>query len=215
MTTSTERTVAPERTVTPERTASAGRAVLSEQAIPCGRTVLPEQAIAPKRAVPPARAVLPQRATPSTRTVLSEQAAWPERASLPAAATLPEQAVLSDQAVLSERWIDILLAPDRERLTVAEVCRRHGISRKTFYVYLARYRSEGPAGLAPRSRRPRNSPARTAGEIEALVVRIRDERPRWGARRIHNELVRRGVAGVPAVSTVHAILRRTGRLAGA
>ncbi|MFI1927314.1 MULTISPECIES: helix-turn-helix domain-containing protein [unclassified Streptomyces] len=113
---------------------------------------------------------------------------------------------------LSEQWIDILLAPERDRLTVAEVCRRHGISRKTFYVYLTRYRTEGPAGLAPRSRRPKNSPARTAGEIEALVVQIRDAQPRWGARRIHNELVRRGVAGVPAVSTVHAILRRRGRL---
>jgi transposase len=113
---------------------------------------------------------------------------------------------------LSEQWIDILLAPERDRLTVAEVCRRHGISRKTYYVYLARYRAEGPAGLAPRSRRPRNSPARTAGDIEELVVQIRDAQPRWGARRIHNELVRRGVAGVPAVSTVHAILRRSGML---
>jgi transposase len=113
---------------------------------------------------------------------------------------------------LSEQWIDILLAPERDRLTVAEVCRRHGISRKTYYVYLARYRTEGPAGLAPRSRRPKNSPARTAREVESLVVQIRDAQPRWGARRIHNELVRRGVAVVPAVSTVHAILRRCGLL---
>lgn len=115
---------------------------------------------------------------------------------------------------LSEQWIEILLAPERDRLTVAEVCRRHGISRKTFYVRLAHYRAEGPAGLVPRSRRPKNSPARTAQDIESLVVRIRDEYPRWGARRIHNELVRRGAAGVPAVSTVHAILTRHGLLPG-
>ncbi|MEV7739539.1 helix-turn-helix domain-containing protein [Streptomyces sp. NPDC088921] len=113
---------------------------------------------------------------------------------------------------LSGQWIDILLAPERDQLTVAEVCRRHGISRKTFYVYLARYRTEGAAGLVPRSRRPKHSPARTAGEIESLVVQIRGAQPRWGARRIHNELVRRGVPGVPAVSTVHAILRRRGLL---
>ncbi|MGW6796760.1 helix-turn-helix domain-containing protein [Streptomyces chartreusis] len=119
---------------------------------------------------------------------------------------------MEEVMALSEQWIEILLAPERDRLSVAEVCRRHGISRKTFYVYLARYRAEGPAGLVPRSRRPKHSPARTAGEMESLVVQIRDAQPRWGARRIHNELVRRGVPGVPAVSTVHAILRRCGRL---
>ncbi|MEU9445429.1 leucine zipper domain-containing protein [Streptomyces sp. NPDC048304] len=113
---------------------------------------------------------------------------------------------------LSEQWIDILLAPERDRLTVADVGRRHGISRKTYYVHLAHYRAEGPEGLAPRSSRPKTSPARTAGEIASLVVQIRDAQPRWGARRIHNELVRRGVSGVLAVSTVHAILRRRGRL---
>jgi transposase len=158
------------------------------------------------------QATLPEPATMFERAALAERTALSEQTALAERTALGERTVLSERTILSEQWIDILLAPDRERLTVAEVCRRHGISRKTFYVYLARYRSEGPAGLAPRSRRPKNSPARTAGEIEALVVRIRDERPRWGARRIHNELVRRGVTGVPAVSTVHAILRRTGRL---
>ncbi|MEW2162134.1 leucine zipper domain-containing protein [Streptomyces sp. NPDC007084] len=119
---------------------------------------------------------------------------------------------MEEVRALSEQWMDILLAPERDRLTVAEVCRRHGISRKTYYVYLARYRAEGPAGLAPRSRRPKNSPRRTARTIESLVVQIRAAQPRWGAQRIHNELLRREVPGVPAVSTVHAILRRHGLL---
>ncbi|MCZ0983353.1 helix-turn-helix domain-containing protein [Streptomyces diastatochromogenes] len=113
-----------------------------------------------------------------------------------------------------ECWIDILLAPERDRLSVTEVCRRNGISRKTFYVYRDRFRAQGPEGLAPRSRRPKSSPRRTARETEALVVRIRAAQPGWGARRIHNELVRRGVTAVPAVSTVHAILRRSGLLTG-
>jgi transposase len=55
---------------------------------------------------------------------------------------------------LSQLWIEILLAPDRHGLTVTEVCRRYGISRKTFYAYRSRYRAEGWAGLEPRSRRP-------------------------------------------------------------
>ncbi|MER5950494.1 helix-turn-helix domain-containing protein [Streptomyces sp. NPDC001904] len=113
---------------------------------------------------------------------------------------------------MSERWIDILLAPERDRLSVAEVCRRNGISRKTFYVYRDRFRALGPDGLAPRSRRPLNSPLRTARSTEQLITRIRDARPGWGARRIRNELVRQGVSPVPAVSTVHAILRRGGFL---
>ncbi|MEB8337543.1 helix-turn-helix domain-containing protein [Streptomyces endophyticus] len=111
---------------------------------------------------------------------------------------------------MSEPWIDILLAPERDRLSVAEVCRRNGISRKTFYVYRDRFRALGPDGLAPRSRRPLNSPLRTARSTEQLIMRIRDAHPGWGARRIRGELVRRGVSPVPAVSTVHAILRRGG-----
>lgn len=111
---------------------------------------------------------------------------------------------------LSELWIEILLAPERHRLTVTEVCRRYGISRKTYYAYRTRYRAEGVEGLEPRSRRPKSSPLRTPAEVEAMVVSIRVSRPRWGARKIRAELVRRGLRDVPAVSTLHAILRREG-----
>ncbi|MGW4125057.1 helix-turn-helix domain-containing protein [Nocardia sp. NPDC004711] len=110
----------------------------------------------------------------------------------------------------SEQWLEILQAPQRHQLTVTEVCRRYQVSRKSFYVYLARYREQGNAGLRPNSRRPKTSPGRSPSDIEAFVVRIRRERPRWGARRIREELRRCGAEHVPAASTVHAIMRRHG-----
>lgn len=115
--------------------------------------------------------------------------------------------------VAPDRWLEILRAPDRERLTVIEVCRRYGVSRKSYYSRLARYRAEGAAGLLPRSCRPKTSPGRSSSEVEAAVVRLRRERPRWGARRIRAELLRSGRDPVPALSTVHAILRRHGLVA--
>ena len=47
-------------------------------------------------------------------------------------------------------------------VSVAELCRRFGISRETGFQYLRRYREEGVAGLTDRSRRPHTSPRRTA-----------------------------------------------------
>ncbi|MFD6396784.1 helix-turn-helix domain-containing protein [Nocardia sp. NPDC060249] len=110
----------------------------------------------------------------------------------------------------ADPWLEILRAPGRNGLTVTEVCRRYNISRKTYYSYLARYREHGVAGLAPRSRRPKSFPAQTSADIEAVVVRVRLDRPQWGARRIRTHLLRAGSVRVPAVSTVHAILRRHG-----
>ena len=41
---------------------------------------------------------------------------------------------------------------------MAELCAGYGISRKTGYKFLARYRAFGASGLADRSRRPHRSP---------------------------------------------------------
>ena len=103
----------------------------------------------------------------------------------------------------------------RGGLPFAEVCRRHGVSRKTGYKWLARYEAEGSAAMADRSRRPAGSPARTKEEVEKRVVGIRLEHPCWGGRKIVRILANQGMAGpIPAPSTVTGILRRHGLLGG-
>ena len=109
---------------------------------------------------------------------------------------------------VNERWLKILLTPMRDQITVAETCRRYGISRQTFYVYQRRLFADGVAALVPLSRRPLRSPGQTAAELEAEIVRLRTANPRWGARSIHAHPRRSGAPTVPAVSTIHRVLQR-------
>jgi transposase-like protein len=68
---------------------------------------------------------------------------------------------------------------------VSELCRRFGISRAKGYKWLERYRAEGRAGLADRSRRPARSPSRTPAVVEAEVLRIRAASNNvWAGRKI-------------------------------
>lgn len=97
-----------------------------------------------------------------------------------------------------------------EGANVAALCRRLGISRKTGYKWLARFKEEGRQGLGDRSRVPGSSPTRTATEMERLVCSVREVHPAWGGRKIRGMLVRQGVDDVPAESTITGILRRNG-----
>lgn len=49
-------------------------------------------------------------------------------------------------------------------------------------------------------------------QIESLIVRLKQDKPHWGARKIRELLVRRlaGDVRVPAKSTIHAVLDRHG-----
>lgn len=97
----------------------------------------------------------------------------------------------------------------QEGANVSELCRRFEISRKTGYKWLARWASEGVAGLEDQSLRPRNSPGKTSGAIEAKVLKVRKAHPAWGARKIAHVLLRdQGLA--LASSTVNSILKRNG-----
>jgi transposase InsO family protein len=104
-----------------------------------------------------------------------------------------------------------------EPVSVAGLCREAGVSRKTFYKWAARYRSEGLAGLEERPRRPLSSPARTPGWVEDTMVALRDELLLagldHGASTIQWHLGQRGTLGelrVPSVATIHRSLVRRG-----
>jgi transposase InsO family protein len=92
-----------------------------------------------------------------------------------------------------------------------ELCRRFGISATVAYKWLERF-AAGDSELVDHSRRPHGSPGRSGIAIEAAVLTVRDAHPAWGARKIARCLELAG-HDVPAVSTVHAILRRHGRVA--
>ena len=83
---------------------------------------------------------------------------------------------------------------------VAHVAAEMGVSRATGYKWLARYQSEGLAGLVDRSSRPHTSPTRTPDRVEAHVVALRTER-KLGPARIGP------ILGL-APSTVHRVLTR-------
>ena len=99
---------------------------------------------------------------------------------------------------------------------MSEVCRSFGISRKTGYKIFNRYKDQGLEALSDRGRRPVRYANQLAPQLEALIVRLKAEKPHWGARKIRELLVRRldGDIRVPAKSTVHAVLHRHGLVKG-
>lgn len=110
---------------------------------------------------------------------------------------------------MSEKKEFIRLAV-REGANLSRLSRYFQVSRKTAYKWLGRFDQEGLAGLADRSRRPRSSPWQTPPILEKAVLRVREEHPAWGGRKIRARLLHQGWTAVPAASTITAILRRHG-----
>lgn len=90
------------------------------------------------------------------------------------------------------------------------LCRRFGVSAKTGYKWLKRFRSGGIEALSDRSRRPLSSPARLSGDMERKVIEIRRRHRSWGGRKISVVLSRQGVVSPPSPSAVTRTLHRHG-----
>jgi transposase InsO family protein len=93
--------------------------------------------------------------------------------------------------------------------SIKELASAHQVSESWLFKLLRRYRLEGPAGLEPRSRRPKTSPTRIADLYEDEIVRTRKELAEHGfdagAETIHFHLATPGRT-VPSVSTIHRVL---------
>src|SRR6267143_4265975 len=113
-------------------------------------------------------------------------------------------------SVMEERLRFVARLLDGEAMT--DVCRDFGVSRKTGYKVFDRYKEHGLEALSDRSRRPVRYANQLPQPIDSLIVRLKGEKPHWGARKIRELLVRRldGNVRVPAKSTIHAVLDRHG-----
>lgn len=105
---------------------------------------------------------------------------------------------------------EIVMLAREPNANIREIGRRFKISTKTIYKWLGRFSKDGDEGLQDRSRRPHKSPRRSGQDIESGVLKVRENHPAWGARKIGARLKAAGAIEVPADSTIHEILRRHG-----
>src|SRR5690349_10927317 len=95
-------------------------------------------------------------------------------------------------------------------VNAAQFAGEHGVSVRTVYRHRARVRAEGE--WRPRSRRPHASPTATPADLQAWILKLRDDLgPDNGADFIRDALLevhaRTGPAwSVPARSTVNRVL---------
>ena len=94
---------------------------------------------------------------------------------------------------------------------MSALCGSFGISRKTGYKWLSRYRERGVEGLEDESRASHRHVNSVSPEVESEIVRLRGLHPHWGSRKLRSWfLSHRRRELWPAASTIGEILRRHG-----
>ena len=73
---------------------------------------------------------------------------------------------------------------------VALACRKAQVSRQTFYNWKDRFQTYGDAGLAFPKSHATHQPQKTSESIEIQVITMRRQNPRWGKRRIADEVAK-------------------------
>lgn len=96
----------------------------------------------------------------------------------------------------------------QNNINFSSLCREFGISRKTGYKWLARYKESGL--LSDKSRCPKTIANRTSADIEQKILSVRADNPGWEASTIHKVLQNQGEDNLPCIRTVNNILNRNG-----
>jgi putative transposase len=104
---------------------------------------------------------------------------------------------------------DGVLLKEPQRRQFPGTLSRIGISAKTGYKWRERFLERGYQGLEELSRRPHSHPEQLEVEQVCAIVRLKQARPFWGARKIA-ELYRRRYEQAVSESTIKRILERSG-----
>lgn len=102
----------------------------------------------------------------------------------------------------------------RQQGNFSELCARYGISRKTGYKWVERYRQQGMEGLAERSRRPGHLGTVTPYVIQKAILELRTkQRDVPGPKKIQALLAHRFDSTlIPSKTTIYNILQRAGQI---
>lgn len=112
---------------------------------------------------------------------------------------------------VEEQRMYLMAAVERQELTMAEACRRAGVSRKTGYKWLGRWRELGCDGLRNRSSAPAHHPNQTPPRLVETICAWRRANPDQGPVTLHWHLCRQYPRETwPAPSTIGELLRKAG-----
>lgn len=67
---------------------------------------------------------------------------------------------------------------------IKPVARLYGTSKNTVKKWLNRYKEKGTAGIVEESRAPHHIPHKTGKDVEEIVLKHRESKPGWGAKRL-------------------------------
>ena len=115
-----------------------------------------------------------------------------------------ETCTMKERELFINAWLD-------HATNMTRLCERFGISRKTGYKWIARFKDEGMTGLADHSRARLTQSQRTPEAVVEKILQLKHNHSEWGPETIVSALYRsRPDHKWPAVSTVGAILKRHG-----
>jgi len=110
-----------------------------------------------------------------------------------------------------EERIALFREHETKAFPVSELCRRHGISRETFYVWKRRRESGDARWFEERSHAVESCPHATPEALAERVTAVRERFPHFGPKKVKAWLEREKPGEAwPAASTIGDILKRAG-----
>jgi putative transposase len=113
-------------------------------------------------------------------------------------------------SLMSEKTAFIQACMDRKK-RIVDICREFGISEKTGYKQLNRFKEGGFEALGERSHAPKSHIGRITQEVAERIIALRRKYPHYGAETIRYRLMQsEPLTHWPAASSIGELLKREG-----
>lgn len=115
-----------------------------------------------------------------------------------------ETTVLDDRLQFIAMYLD-------QVLSMADLCRAFGVSRKTGYKFVQRYKTYGPDGLYDLSHAPHYHPNAVPEDLQERILACKAAHPTWGPRKLR-AVLNRDIPDIvwPVASTIGTLLQSRG-----